>query len=223
MSMSFTKSNFSGIHGFYLGNSTDRSAHTTAKVGDYWLDTTTGLFYTWNGSAWAVLSNTTGIPANVGTIGFPLNSARILSSSAYQNGTSGFIGANTNPSIARVNGATDISARMIWASSQVQEVQWEGTFPDDVDDTIDGSLILNAGMGSTMDTPVLTVAFMVGTGATDLGSATAALSSTMADKTIAINFPASCAGQKFAFSITPGAHGNDAVWLGSVRLTYTRK
>lgn len=175
----------------------------------------------------ASMSNSIGVSSLTATLGkgtveLPLTGAALATRDTKAN-FGGLLASNSDPSILAVNGATDPSQRITWAAASVVPIILEGVIPDDADITVAASLLLTAGMGGAMDTPVITVGVFVGVGATDAGGATSALSAAQVEKTLAVTLPAGAPGKKVIVRLTPAAHANDAILLDAVRLVYTRK
>lgn len=162
-----------------------------------------------------------------GFINLDLSSARILSTNAVQNTTEGGVpDGNTDPILARVNGATDIALRLNWAANSVVELQFAPVMlPPDVDDAGNLSVVLMIAKGSNTDTAaVVGVKIFQGVGDSNAGGNTAALAvSTLAKYTVTM--AASDLGAYPSFlnvSIVPGAHANDAIYLYAAGIEYDR-
>ena len=176
-------------------------------------------------------------PNPLGVISFSLPEGRMIASSGdFRNHTDSnggvlasnsfdtVIGSSGALKITRVNGATDISSRITWIADVVDPIQWEAILPDDLDDTVDGTLYLTVSMSGVADTPVATIAAMVGIGGSNIGGNTSAVSGTTPTvKTIALNFPSAAAGSKLTIAINPAAHATDSLRLDALRLVYTRR
>lgn len=162
----------------------------------------------------------------VGHIPIDLGSIRIIAANAIGNTLDGIIpDGNTDPSLARVNGATDKALRVIWAPASVVEVQLGSfAYPADLDDTQPVTVHLLARMAGAADTPVIAVGYFEGVGDTNAGGNTAALSAAIAEKTVTIAAADVGPGPTFAtITLTPGAHGTDALWLYAAWVSYVRK
>lgn len=162
-----------------------------------------------------------------GFIPLPLESFRIIATNDIAaSGTpdGGVLSLDTAPKLKRVNGATDKATRIEWAASSSVEIQQSFPYPPDLDDT--AAIVVNvlAYMAGATDTPTLTVGYFEGIGDTNAGGATAALSSSVAQKTRSI-----AAGDVGTYpnaavvTITPGAHTTDAAYITAAWITYTRK
>lgn len=163
----------------------------------------------------------------LGTIQLPLSAWRLIASNdiAAKNATDGgLISLDTDPTLKRVNGATDKNLRIAWAANSVVPITVNFAYPPDLDDTADVVVHLLCGMAGASDTPVLGVAYFEGVGDTNAGGNTAALAATAADKSVTILAADIGASPKAAIvEITPAAHGTDAIYLYSAWITYTRK
>lgn len=163
-----------------------------------------------------------------GYIPLPLSAARIIATNdiaAKNAADGGTVSLDTDPTFKRVNGATDKALRIAWAASSVVEIQWGAiAYPPDLDDT--AAIVFNclAGMAGATDTPVLAVSFFEGVGDTNAGGNTAALSASVAQKTVSVAAGDVGAYPKaFSVGITPGAHTTDALYLNAAWLEYTKK
>jgi len=116
----------------------------------------------------------------VGCIPLDITTVRIMSTNDVAATTEGGVpDSNTNPSLARVNGATDKTLRVAWAASNAAEIAFAPVvYPPDWDGTANASIHFLAAMAGTTDTPVLTVAAFEGVGDTDFGGTTGALTGT---------------------------------------------
>jgi|SRR6185295_3526950 len=162
-----------------------------------------------------------------GYIPLPLTAFRLIATNdiaAKNAADGGTISLDTDPTLKRVNGATDKQLRIAWAAASVVPITVEFAYPPDLDDT--AALVVNvlAGMAGASDTPVLTVAYFEGVGDTNAGGNTAALAAAVAQKTVTIAASDVGAYPKAAtIEILPGTHATDAVYLYAAWITYTRK
>lgn len=169
------------------------------------------------------------LPTNqqLGYINFPLTAMRLVASNdmaAKNAADGGLISLDTDPTLKRVNAATDKQLRLAWAANSVIEIICGSfVYPANLDNTQPLVIHLLAGMAGATDVPVLTVNYWEGVGDTNAGGASAALAATVADKTVTIAAVDLGAPPKVAtFGITPGAHTTDAIYLYGVWLTYTK-
>lgn len=164
-----------------------------------------------------------------GYIHLPLGSARLISSNAIPaiavaSGNGGNLASDTDPKLERVNGATDKKLRIDFAASSSAEIQWDFVYPPDLDDTATLTVNILAKMAGATDTPVLTVGYFENVGDTNAGGNTAALSTTLAQKSVTIAaadvgaYPAAA-----SVVLTVGAHTTDAAFVYGVWIEYTRK
>jgi len=168
------------------------------------------------------------LPTNLKTGFIPLDigSLRIIAADVIGALTEGMLlDGNTAPSLQRVNGAADKALRVIWGAASVVEVQFPPfPYPPDLDDTATVELHLMAAMAGATDVPVITASYFESTGDTNAGGNTAALSATIAEKSVVIAAADIGAQPNFAnIGLTPGAHGTDAMHLYAAWLEYTRK
>lgn len=162
-----------------------------------------------------------------GVIQLDLFTARIISSNAIQNTTeAGVPDGNTDPLIARVNGATDKQGRTVWAASNSAEVQFAPfAYPPDLDDTQPVTFNFLAAMAGAIDTPTVAVAYFEGVGDTNAGGNTAAITgTTMAKYTVTI--AASDVGvypNVATVTLIPGTHTTDTLRVYAAWIEYQRR
>ncbi len=131
-------------------------------------------------------------------------------------------GVADGPYLARVNGATDPSFRVVWPAGDVTPVQFPALeWPPDVDGAADLTVSLKAGMSGAVDTPVIAVGAYEDVGDTNFGGNTAALAAAVAEKTVTLA-AADFTGHPKTLNLllTPGTHNTDAVYLYSAGLEY---
>lgn len=160
-----------------------------------------------------------------GHIPLDITTAKIIAANVIGNTTEGlFPDGNTDPSLQRVNSATDKALRVIWGSSSVIEIQFAPiSYPGDLDDTAAVTVHLLARMAGATDTPVIAVGYFEGVGDTNAGGNTAALSNAIQELTVTIAASDIGAHPTFAtVTLTPGAHTTDALWLYAAWIEYTR-
>ena len=128
-------------------------------------------------------------------------------------------------SINRVNGATDKAARLVAKANSTGELQFPTiVLPNDLDNSANMTFHVMANMAGATDTPVLSIGAFFGVGDTNAGGDTAALSTTVADKTVTILAADVAAYPNFLnISVIPGAHTTNALWIYAAWLTYTKK
>lgn len=162
-----------------------------------------------------------------GFIPLPLTSWRLIAANdiAAKNATDGgLISLDTDPTLKRVNAATDKQLRIAWAAASVIEITCQFAYPPDLDDTVALNVNLLMGMAGAADTPVVAVSFWEGVGDANAGGNTTALAAAVAQKTVAI-----AAGDVGAYpkaasvGLIPAAHGTDAIFLYAAWITYARK
>lgn len=157
-----------------------------------------------------------------------LSSARIISSNAIQNLTeAGVPDGNTDPALSRVNGATDIAMRLVWAAGSTIEIQFPPVpLPPDIDISAPVTVNLLIGKDANANTAaVVAVKAFVGLGDTNAGGNTAALATaTITKYGVAIAAVDLAAYPTFLnVGLQPGAHANDAEHLYGAWIEYTRK
>ena len=162
----------------------------------------------------------------VGTIQLPLAQARELSSDDIINaaGVGGILSKDSTPNLEAINTSTDRKLQLEWAASNNDAICWDFVLPADLDDEQPITLHALAKMGGATNTPTLTWTFFAGIGDTNAGGATAALSATLAEKTVSIaaaDVPA--APNAATVTLAPGAHTTDTVVIIACWAEYTRK
>lgn len=161
-----------------------------------------------------------------GFIPLDLTTARIISSNAIQATTEGGVpDSNTAPALARQNGATDKILSLSWAAASVVEIQFANiAYPPDLDDASNVEIHLLAKMAGATDTPTLAIGYFEGIGDTNAGGNTAAITgTTLTEYSVAIT--AANIGthpNMAAITITPAAHGTDALFVYAAWVEYTR-
>lgn len=157
------------------------------------------------------------LPSNLKTGYIPLDlfTARIISGNAIQNLTeAGVPDGNTNPSIARINGATDKLGRTIWAAGSAAEIQFTTIAPPaDFDGTAAWSVNVLAAMAGATDTPTITTVASVGVGINNSSSTAAITGTTIAKYTASKSITTVNATDPIAVSLTPGTHATDALYV----------
>lgn len=173
----------------------------------------------------AITAASLGANLKTGFIPLPLTNVQIIGSDAIPD-TGNYVDGDTAPEIIRVNGATDKATMLQWASSSSVEVQWPSiAYPPDLDDAANVEVHLLARMAAGgMDTPVIAVGYFEGIGDTNAGGNTAALSTTLAELSVAVTAANIGAQPSFAtVTLTPGAHTNEALQLFAAWIEYTRR
>lgn len=162
-----------------------------------------------------------------GFINLPLTGWRLTAANdiaAKNAADGGLISLDTDPTLKRVNAATDKQLRIAWAATSVVEITCQFAYPPDLDDTAAVTFNALMGMSGAADTPVIAVSFWEGVGDTNAGGNTAALAAAVAQKTVVI-----AAGDVGAYpkaatvGLIPAAHGTDAIYMYAAWITYTRK
>lgn len=170
-----------------------------------------------------------GANLQIGYIPLPLTSWRLIATNdiaAAGTPDGGLISLDTDPTLKRINGATDKGVRIAWAATSVVEIT-SGPFayPPDLDDAaaVEVHLLMKMAAGG-MDTPLVAVSYWEGVGDANAGGNTTALSTTLADKVVTI-----AAGNVGAFpncatvGLIPAAHANEAMELYAAWIQYLRK
>lgn len=169
-----------------------------------------------------------GANLKTGYIPLPLSGFRLIATNdvaAKGAADGGTISLDTDPTLKRVNAATDKKLRIGWAAASVVEVQQDFAYPPDLDDTAPVVVNLLMAMAGATDTPVVAVGYFENVGDTNAGGNTAAITGTpLARYSVPIG-AADVGAYPAAASLTliPAAHGTDALYLYGAYITYTRK
>lgn len=163
-----------------------------------------------------------------GCIQLPITTLREIASNDIQAlaAHGGLLASDSDPALARVNGATDKALRVIWdTSNDTDEVQFPPVaLPPDFDASTDCTIHLLAAMGGATDTPTIDVQVYNMTGDTEMGGATAAVTGTsIAEYSVTIaNANVAVAPGFLNIALVPGTHENDALYLYAAWIEYTR-
>ena len=170
-----------------------------------------------------------GAAGNGGGSGFiPLDitSLREIASNDIQNlaAHGGILASDSDPSLARVNGATDKALRVIWdTAADTDEVAFPPV-PKPPGLNASGNIVVHLlmAMGGATDTPTVDVQVFDGLGDTEMGGATAAVAgTTITEYTVTIAAANIGAYPGFInIALVPGVHENDALHLYGAWLTY---
>ena len=126
------------------------------------------------------------------------------------------------PYLARENGATDPTMKIVWPAADVTPIQLPPIkLPDDLNSDVDVTIRIQAKSSSTNDTPTLTVEAFEGIGDTDFGGASGALSGSLAEVSVALANADIAGGTVLNLTLTPGAHNTDNVEVYSIAVEYT--
>lgn len=164
---------------------------------------------------------------DTGFIPLDITTVRIIATNAIQNTAEGGVpDGNTDPILARVNGATDIALRLTWAAQSVVEVQFAPVAkPPDLDASSDMTVHLMLAKDANTDTSaVVGVKVFDGVGDSNAGGNTAALAAaTLAEKSVTVaSANIAAAPGFFNISVTPGTHDNDAIYCYDAWIEYKR-
>lgn len=136
----------------------------------------------------------------------------------------GLLASDSDPALARVNGATDKALRVTWdAAADTDEVAFPpipmlpGMGLNDI------TVHLLMAMGGTTDTPTVDVQAFSGLGDTEMGAATAAVTGTaIAEYTATLTAANLVDHPSFLnLALVPGAHTTDALYLYGAWLEMT--
>ena len=170
-----------------------------------------------------------GKPAATGIIPLDITALREIATNDTQAlaAHGGLLASDSDPSLARVNGATDKALRVIWdTSNDTDEVQFPPVImPADLDAGQDVTIHLLMAMGGATDTPTVDVQVFDGVGDTEMGSATAAVTGTSVAEYTATVAAANVSGHPLGFlniALAPGEHTTDALYLYGAWVEYVR-
>lgn len=163
-----------------------------------------------------------------GFIPLDITTMKLIATNAIGNTTEGLLpDGNTTPSLARVNGATDIALRVAWAATVVTELQFAPIpKPPDLDGAVAATFhMMLAKDANTDNAAVVGVKIFDGVGDSNAGGNTAALdAATLAEYTVTLAAGDLAEHPGFLnISVTPGTHANDAIYLYAAWIEYTRK
>jgi len=138
----------------------------------------------------------------------------------------GLLASDSNPNLARVNGATDKALRVTWtAEADTDEAQFSPVpKPFDLDAGTDITVHLMCAMEGGTDTPTIDVQVFDGVGDTEMGGVTGAVTGTsLAEYTVTIaNANIAASPGFFNISLVPGVHDTDDLYLYAAWIEYTR-
>ncbi len=138
----------------------------------------------------------------------------------------GYLSSDSTPRLKRVSTSTDKALKIEWVGGNVDEVQFSPvSMPPDLDPGVDVTIHLLAKMDAGGDTPTIDVQVFDAIGDTEMGGATAALSSTLAELIVTIA-NADISGGPLGFfniSLIPGAHATQLIELYAAWIEYTKK
>jgi predicted RecA/RadA family phage recombinase len=163
-----------------------------------------------------------------GTVQLDITSLREIASNDTQAlaAHGGLLASDSDPSLARVNGATDKALRVIWdTAADTDEVQFPPVaLPQDLDSATDVTIHLLMAMEAANDTPIVDVQVFNGLGDTEMGGATAAVTgTTITEYTVTIaNANIGTIPGFLNIALVPGAHETDALYLYAAWIEYTR-
>jgi hypothetical protein len=162
----------------------------------------------------------------LGQIQLPIADWRELSAAATINaaGNGGLLASDTTPIFERVNAGTDPQLRLRWAATNVDAITFSVASPPDLDNAQTVAVKIRAKMAAATDTPVIGVDVREDVGGSNIGGNSGALSDTLATVSKTFTATADTSTLKaWTITLTPAAHGTDALELYSVWLEYTRK
>jgi hypothetical protein len=159
-------------------------------------------------------------------LGMPLNSFREATNFDVGNiaANGGILASDTTPILDAINAATDGCQRMLWASSNVDQVVVSLPLPPDLDPAKDVVLHSRIVSGGTTDAVGFTVDTFFNEGDTKVIDTTATNQTTTYDEVVATiaaaDIPAGA--QTITIGLTPIAHGTDTMACTAVWLEYSK-
>jgi hypothetical protein len=198
---------------FFVGNATG-SGVAVAMSGDATMSNTGAVTIAANAVEASMLQTN----LQKGYIPLDITSAREIASGTGV--PTGVVGSGTTP-VLDYGSATNLTCSLTWATGNTDTIGFNPIFiPDDCDKSADMIVTLYGKMGGATDTPTVAVRAYGNDSASDLGGATSAFGSTLAEETKALNISGVSI---LTICITPGAHGNDTLILNGAYLEYTRQ
>jgi hypothetical protein len=161
-----------------------------------------------------------------GFIPVPLTSLREVFSNAITNiaGNGGVLASDTTPVLNFTNGDTDSALRVLWAATNVDPVIFQVPLPPDLDEASNVEVHFRAAMEGATDTPVISADSYFNEGDTKVEDDSAAVTGTTYAEYIitiaAADVPAGA--QTMTVELTPGAHGDDDLYMTAVWVEYQR-
>lgn len=164
-----------------------------------------------------------------GFIPLDITTMREIASNDIQNlaAHGGLLASDSDPALARVNGATDKALRVTWdGTNDTDEAQFAPVaMPHDLDASQDMTVHLLMAMGGATDTPTVDVQVFDGIGDTEMGGATGAVTGTTLTEYAVTIANANVSGPPTGFlniSLVPGAHTTDDLHLYAAWIEYRR-
>lgn len=162
-----------------------------------------------------------------GYIPLPLTAWRLIATNdlaAKGTPDGGLISLDTDPTLKRVNAATDKKLRLAWAATSVVEITQDFAYPPDIDDASTLTVNIIAAMASTNDTPTIAVGYFENVGDTNAGGNTTAVTGATIAKYSRTIAAADVGAIPAGASVTliPAAHGTDALYIYGAWIEYTR-
>jgi hypothetical protein len=161
-----------------------------------------------------------------GFISVPLATLREVSSNAIPNaaGNGGLLASDTTPVLNLTNGDTDSALRVLWAATNADPVIFQVALPPDLDEASNVEVHFRAAMEGATDTPVISADSYFNEGDTKVEDDSPAVTGTTpAEYTITIAAADVPAGsQTMTVELTPGAHGDDDLYVYAIWVEYVR-
>lgn len=136
----------------------------------------------------------------------------------------GLISLDTDPTLKRVNGATDKQLRLAWAASSSIEITNQFVYPPDLDEASIVEFHFLAASGGATNSPVVAVGYFEGVGDTNAGGNSGAVTGTTVAE-YSVSIAAADVGatpQAASVALTPAAHTTDALYIYATWIEYTR-
>lgn len=165
----------------------------------------------------------------LGFIPLPLPAWKLVASNdvpaiAVASGNAGNLASDTSPKLIRVSTSTDKALRIIWASSTSIEIFQQIFYPPDMDVTVPYTINFLIGKSANTDaTCTFTVGCFEGVGDTTRGGATAVLGASAVTAYSRSITPTAGHPNFAVFTLTPGTHTTDDIWLYEAYILYQKK
>lgn len=217
----------SGYFFGFAGETVSSGATATIEVIKVPAGTWTGSVATGDIATGAVTAAKLSTTLKTGYIPLPLTAFRLLATNdiaAKNAADGGTISLDTDPTLKRVNGATDKKLRISWAAASVVEIVADFVYPPDLDDTAAVEVHILAASGGATNSPVIAVSYFEGVGDTNAGGNTGAVTGTTVTE-YSVSIAAGDVGvspQAASIGLVPAAHGTDALHLYGAWIEYTR-
>lgn len=214
------------FYGFAM-ETVEAGATATINVMKIAAGSNTGTVGTSDISTGAITAAKLSTTLKTGYIPLPLTTWRLIATNdiaAKNAADGGTISLDTDPTLKRVNGATDKKLRLAWAATSVVEIVCDFVYPPDLDEAANVEVHILAAMEAANDTPLIGISFFEGVGDSNAGGNTAAITGTTVTEYSVVIAHANVGATPKAASVgmIPAAHGTDALYIYGAWIEYTR-